>query len=144
MPGAPGLSENIRVVSIVGSVLEHSRILYVGNGGAEEFYISSADWMPRNLERRVELMVPVPDGGIREELRSILAAYFKDNTHAWVLEPDGTWKRHSPPGEKLFGAQDYLQDRAEQSAEQRQKTREDFTVRRSPPGGPPGDFIKPT
>ncbi|MDR2471858.1 MAG: polyphosphate kinase 1 [Treponema sp.] len=130
VPGAPGLSENIRVVSIVGSVLEHSRILYVSNGGAEEFYLSSADWMPRNLERRVELLVPVLDGGIREELRNILEAYFRDNTHAWTLEPDGTWKRRSPSGEKAFGAQEYLQSRAEQAADRRQKTREDFTVRR--------------
>ena len=134
VPGRPGLSENIRVVSIIDHFLEHSRIYYFNNGGAEEFFISSADWMTRNLERRIELLVPVPDEGVREELRTILEAYFKDNTQAWVLNGDGTWKRRFPgPGEEAFRAQDYLQRQAEKAAEH-WKTPREFIVRRSAPG----------
>jgi polyphosphate kinase len=135
IPELPGFSENIRVISIVDHFLEHARILYFNNGGAEEFFISSADWMPRNLERRVELLVPVPDEGVREELRDILDACFKDNTQAWILERDGNWKRRTPlPGEKAFRVQEYLQKQAEKAAKQQWKTPQEFIVRRSPPG----------
>jgi polyphosphate kinase len=134
-PGVPGLSENIRVFSIVDHYLEHSRILYFNNGGAEEFFISSADWMPRNLERRVELLVPVPDGGIREQLRLIMDAYAADNTQAWQLGPKGFWKRiHPGEGEKLFSAQNRLQDLAEEAAARSRKPDHEFVVRRGAPG----------
>ncbi|MCL1814714.1 MAG: polyphosphate kinase 1 [Treponema sp.] len=133
-PGRTELSENIRVVSIIDNFLEHSRIFYFSNGGAEEFFISSADWMPRNLERRVELLIPVLDEKVREELRNILEAYFKDNTQAWVLDGNGNWKRRSPsPGEAPFRSQGYLQGLAEKAAEH-WKTPQDFIVRRSAPG----------
>ncbi|MDR2072800.1 MAG: polyphosphate kinase 1 [Spirochaetaceae bacterium] len=136
VPGVPGLSETIRVISIVDRFLEHSRIFYFNNGGAEEFYISSADWMPRNLERRVELLIPILDGEVQEELRIILDAYFTDNTQAWVLGENGAWTRRSPQGdEKPFRAQEYLQNRAEKAAEQPWKARQDFIIRRSLPPG---------
>ncbi|MDR2210246.1 MAG: polyphosphate kinase 1 [Spirochaetaceae bacterium] len=136
VPGAPGLSENIRVISIVDRFLEHSRIFYFNNGGAEEFYISSADWMPRNLERRVELLIPMLDGGVQEELRRILDAYFTDNTQAWVLKEDGGWNRRNPQGdEKPFRAQEHLQKLAEKAAEQPWKTKQAFIIRRSLPPG---------
>ncbi|MDR2701432.1 MAG: polyphosphate kinase 1 [Spirochaetaceae bacterium] len=134
VPGLPGLSENIKVVSIIDQFLEHSRIFYFNHGGAEEFFISSADWMPRNLERRVELLIPVLDEGVREELRVMLEAYFKDNTHAWILDRHGNWERlKAQEGGEVFRAQDYLQSRAEKAAEQHWKSPQEFTVRRSAP-----------
>jgi polyphosphate kinase len=134
VPGLPGLSENIKVVSIVDHFLEHSRIFYFNNGGAEEFFISSADWMPRNLERRVELLIPVQDEAVREELRAMLEAYFKDNVQTWILDSEGNWERAVPQdGEQIFRAQEYLQNRAEKAAEQPWKAPREFTIRRSAP-----------
>src|SRR6478672_1974740 len=96
-PGVPGLSENIRVRSIVGRFLEHSRVFYFGNGGkdgADEVYIGSADWMSRNLDRRVELAVPILDQQIKSFLRDVLLdAYRKDKVNARELLPDGSYKR---------------------------------------------------
>ncbi|GHU81078.1 polyphosphate kinase [Spirochaetia bacterium] len=136
IPGRPGLSENIRVVSIVGHYLEHSRIFYFANGGAEEFYISSADWMPRNLERRVELMIPILQENIKEQVRDILDVYFRDNVQAWDLDGEGKWKRRIPPkGEKPFSAQEYFLSRAEEEAENPRAPKQEFVVRRSPPTG---------
>jgi polyphosphate kinase len=136
VPGVPGLSENIRVLSIIDQFLEHSRIVYFNNGGAEEFFISSADWMPRNLERRVELLIPVHDEKTREELRAILEAYFKDTANSWELCKDGNWKRLSPQkGEKPFSAQAFLQEHAEKAAAPLEKAPREFTVRR---GSQPG------
>ncbi len=103
-PGVKGLSSNIRVRSIVGRFLEHSRILYFANGGEDEVYIGSADWMSRNLDRRVEIVVPVIDPGIRAYLRDeILGSYLKDNTNARILRPDGTYRKAS--GGETFDAQ---------------------------------------
>jgi polyphosphate kinase len=136
IPGRPELSENIRVVSIVGHYLEHSRIFYFANGGAEEFYISSADWMPRNLERRVELMIPLLQENIKEQVRDILDMYFRDNAQAWDLDGKGTWTRRAPPkGEKPFSAQKYFLSRAEEEAENPWAPKQEFVVRRSPPTG---------
>lgn len=133
VPGIPGLSENITVTSIVDQFLEHSRIYFFNNGGAREFYISSADWMPRNLERRVELLVPVLDPEIKEELREILDCYFRDTSHAWSLGADGNWKRLAPrKNEKPFRAQEYLLNLVRQKANQPWKTRQELVVRRSP------------
>lgn len=135
VPGVPGLSENIRVVSIIDRFLEHSRVVYFNNGGAEEFFISSADWMPRNLERRVELLIPVYEEETREELRSILEAYFKDNTNSWNLRKDGNWERLAPQsGEKPFSVQNFLQEQAEKAAASLEKAPREFTIRR---GGKP-------
>jgi len=109
-PGVKGVSENIRVLSIVGRYLEHSRIYYFQNNGNEEIYLGSADLMPRNLDHRVEVVFPVEEKGHVRFLREkILDAYLKDNTRARVLEPDGTYKRLKPSSaEKLFDVQSHL------------------------------------
>ena len=109
-PGVPGLSDNIRVVSIVGRFLEHSRLFYFANGGQEEVYTGSADWMARNLERRVEVVTPVRDAHLREQLKEVvLAAYLRDNVKARRLLPDGTYERVRPaPGEEPFDSQMYF------------------------------------
>jgi polyphosphate kinase len=96
-PGVPGLSENIRVTSVVGRFLEHSRIYYFRNGGAEQIYLGSADLMPRNLDRRVEILFPIQDARLIRQLRDeILATYLADNSRARLMLPDGTYKRLAP------------------------------------------------
>jgi polyphosphate kinase len=136
VPGIPGVSENISVISIIDHYLEHSRIFYFANGGAEEIFLSSADWMPRNLERRVELMFPIVQEDIKQEVFSILETYFKDNTHAGSLARDGSWTRVSPQsGEKPFRAQAELLEKARCAAKKPFITREAFIVRRSLPEG---------
>jgi polyphosphate kinase len=93
-PGVPGVSETIRVTSIVGRFLEHSRIFYFRNGGQEEVYLGSADMMPRNLNRRVELLFPVEDEDLMLRIRDeILAEYLVDNVKARRMMPDGSYKR---------------------------------------------------
>ena len=89
----PGISGNIHVVSIIDHNLEHTRICYFANGGADELYLSSADWMPRNLERRIEVMFPILQENTKHEVLEILLNYFRDNTHAWQLDPNGKWRR---------------------------------------------------
>jgi polyphosphate kinase len=89
----PGLSENIRVVSVLGRFLEHSRIYYFHNNGNDEAFIGSADWMVRNLDYRVEAITPIEDKAHQQELRHILQVSLDDQSHAWELQPDGTWKR---------------------------------------------------
>lgn len=96
-PGIEGLSENIRVISIVGRFLEHSRIFYFANGGKEEIYIGSADWMHRNLDRRVEAIVPIKDARLAKYLKEeILGSYLKDNLNAQILNPDGVYENVKP------------------------------------------------
>src|SRR5581483_7983531 len=98
-PGVRGVSDHIRVRSIVGRFLEHSRIFYFANGGEEEVYLGSADWMPRNLYDRVEVMFPVLDPLLRERMRQeILQAYLADTLKARILQPDGTYVRASSSG----------------------------------------------
>ncbi len=92
-PGVPGVSENIEVYSIVDRFLEHARIFYFRNGGHEEVYMSSADWMRRNLEKRLEILFPVVDRGLRRRLIGILETCFADNVKAWRLLPEGTYER---------------------------------------------------
>jgi polyphosphate kinase len=93
-PGVPGVSENIEVTSIVGKSLEHSRVLYFRNGGDEQLYIGSADLMPRNLNRRVEVMFPVRDSKLIRHLRDdILATYLADVAKARYMQPDGSYQR---------------------------------------------------
>jgi len=114
-PGVGGLSENITVVSIVDRYLEHSRILHFRNGGEDRVFISSADWMPRNLERRVELLVPVEDEACRKRLTAILDVYFQDNVKARRLQPDGSYvKIETPARKKAVRSQEFfaLQARA--------------------------------
>lgn len=92
-PGVPGLSENITVVSIVDRLLEHARMIYFLHGGDELTFISSADWMPRNLDRRVELLVPIQDAACKKRMITILDSYFRDTINSWDLQPDGKYVR---------------------------------------------------
>ena len=109
-PGIEGLSENIRVVSVVGRFLEHSRIFYFANGGNEEIYIGSADWMHRNLDRRVEALAPIKDTKLAEYLKEeILGSYLRDNQNSRVLLPDGTYHQlKAESKESKFDAQMYF------------------------------------
>ncbi len=112
-PGVPGLSENIRVFSILGRFLEHSRIYRFANGGDPAYFIGSADWMKRNLSRRVETITPVVDPTIRQELLKILDVYASDNASAWDADPDGKYRRRQPgPGEPRRAAQEIFIERA--------------------------------
>ena len=109
-PGVKGLSDNIRVRSIVGRFLEHTRVFYFRTGEDEEMYLSSADWMTRNIHRRVETMFPVLDESIKKRImREIFETYFTDNCQSWQLEPDGTYtKTPIGRGHKRFAAQEAL------------------------------------
>ena len=98
-PGVEGVSENIRVVSIVGRFLEHSRIFAFQRDDAWTVYIGSADLMPRNLDTRVELVTPIEDPAVRDDLLDTLERCFADNTNAWDLAEDGTWARRTPGDE---------------------------------------------
>ena len=97
-PGVAGLSSTIKVVSVVDRFLEHARILYFGHGGGGQVFISSADWMPRNLDRRVELFVPVNDLDCRAKVVSALKAYFSDNKNSWEMTPTGIYQRLKQDG----------------------------------------------
>jgi polyphosphate kinase len=103
-PGVPGLSERIEVVSIVDRFLEHSRIFHFHNGGDEEVYLSSADWMPRNLDRRIELLFPVESPEGRQKVLRALDAAFRDDVKARVLQSDGRYvrrpRRHGEPAQR--------------------------------------------
>src|SRR5215469_7355809 len=109
-PGVPGVSDNIVVRSVVGRFLEHSRIFYFENGGNEEIYISSADWMPRNLYERVEVLCPVLEPTLKQRIKSeVLAAYLADNVKARFLDRNGLYVRATRRrGEAPFSAQDFL------------------------------------
>lgn len=98
-PGIPGLSENIRVISIVGRFLEHARIYYFRNGGADEYYIASADAMKRNLEARVEVLCPVEAPELKKELGVIFDTHLSDQCSAWDMQSDGTYQQRSPGSE---------------------------------------------
>jgi polyphosphate kinase len=110
-PGEPGLSQTIHVRSIVGPFLEHSRIFYFGNGGDEEVYIGSADWMARNLDRRVEVVTPVTDPQLKKYLKdTVLAAYLRDNVKARVMDSDGNYHRPEVgPDEGPFNSQIFFE-----------------------------------
>ena len=103
--GIPGLSENIHVRSIVGNFLEHSRIFFFLNDGEEELYMGSADWMPRNLDRRVEILFPVLDDTLKEKVKHILDVELADNTKAHVLKPDGEYEKIDRRGKVLVNSQ---------------------------------------
>ena len=97
-PGMPGVSENIRVISIVDKFLEHSRISYFQNGDEPEVFLASADWMPRNFRRRVEIMFPIEDPQLQRRLvDGILGVVLADNVKARELQSDGTYRRVPPP-----------------------------------------------
>ena len=96
-PGVPGVSDHVRVMSIVGRFLEHSRAFCFLNAGDEEVYIGSADWMPRNLDRRIEAVAPIIDPAHRRQIRELLELMWSDNRQAWDLRPDGTYVQRRPP-----------------------------------------------
>ncbi len=106
--GIPGVSENITVRSIVGNFLEHARIFYFYSNGNEEIYMGSADLMPRNLDRRVEIMFPVEDEKIKKEVKHILEIQLADNMKAHFLQPDGSYEKMDKRGKTLLCAQDYF------------------------------------
>ncbi|MDE1169960.1 MAG: hypothetical protein PW734_01915 [Verrucomicrobium sp.] len=113
-PGIPGVSENIRVRSIVGRFLEHSRIFCFGQGEEARVYLGSADWMPRNLHRRIEVVFPLLDPALRARVaEEILPTYLKDCVKARVLQPDGTYRRACrEEGKEPFQAQLAFRERA--------------------------------
>jgi polyphosphate kinase len=104
-PGVGGVSDRIRVISIVGRFLEHSRVFYFANGGDEEYYFGSADWMPRNFDRRVEAVTPVEDATLHPRLGSLLETCLSDNRQAWDLHSDGTYVQRQPDGDEERSAQ---------------------------------------
>ena len=133
VPGISGVSENIRVISVIDHYLEHSRIYYFSNGGADELYLASADWMPRNLEKRVEILFPVLDEKLRVHLHDMLNDYFRDNCKASILDKNGKWTKLTPAdGEKPFRVQEEMLARAAQSSDIPSPAKMEYTVRRSP------------
>jgi polyphosphate kinase len=112
-PGLPGVSETIRVISLVGRFLEHARIFYFGNGGEPEYFFGSADWMSRNLDARVEAIVPVEDPRLQGELKAILDLQLADNVKAWDMRSEGSYVQRAPaPGDEPRSSQDLLMARA--------------------------------
>jgi polyphosphate kinase len=134
-PGVPGLSENISVVSIVDRFLEHARILRFLHGGDDLVFLSSADWMPRNLDRRIELLVPVEDPPLRQRLVGILETHFEDNVKARHLQPDGTYVRGKQPrgAKRRRRSQEVLyEDAVSRLKEAEQSQRTTFEPHRAP------------
>ncbi|HTB50981.1 MAG TPA: polyphosphate kinase 1 [Solirubrobacteraceae bacterium] len=125
-PGVAGVSENIRVVSVVGRLLEHSRVYTFERGGERTVYIASADLMPRNLDHRVELAAPIDSPELRAELMDTLERAFADNQSSWELHADGVWRRQSPgPGERPRNMQlELMELHARRAAEARPAERE--------------------
>jgi polyphosphate kinase len=107
-PGIAGISDHIRVISIVGRFLEHSRIFYFANAGAEELYFGSADWMPRNFDRRVEVITPVEDASLHPRICSLLDTLLADNRQAWDLDSEGTYVQRKPGDGPVISAHERL------------------------------------
>ncbi len=112
--GIPEVSEHISVRSIVGNFLEHSRIFYFHNGGQEEVYCASADWMPRNLEKRVEILFPIEQENLKKEVIHILDMEFQDNVKAHLLQPDDTYVKADRRGKVSISSQDYFAEEAKE------------------------------
>ena len=133
----PEISENITVRSIVGTFLEHSRIFYFYNGGEEEVYMGSADWMPRNLDKRVEIVFPVLDEDLKKQVIEIVQIQLKDNKKAHILKQDGSYEKVKPlEGEKPLNSQEYFV----KQAKKRQKGQKEEQVRIFKPALPVGEF----
>ena len=112
-PGLPDISDNIRVISIIGRYLEHSRIFWFHNNGKSECFIGSADWMPRNLDRRVEAVTPIEEPAIAQKLYEIMDLMLKDNRQAWELQTDGQYQqRQANEGEEIRSSQMILMEQA--------------------------------
>ncbi|TAG07218.1 MAG: polyphosphate kinase 1 [Verrucomicrobia bacterium] len=120
-PGDPKFSKNIQVISVIDRYLEHARIFYFHQGGAGAVYISSADWMNRNLEKRVELMIPIEEPALKRRLIKILEAYFQDNSQASSMLPDGSYARLArAKGQKLYRVQQHFFQMAKKAAKARE------------------------
>jgi len=132
-PGVVGASEGVEVVSIVDRFLEHSRVLHLRNGGDDEVYLSSADWMSRNLDRRIELMFPVFDPACRQKVLSALDSMFLDNVKARQLLPDGSYRRLRAEGEEPHQAQIHLHRETSRAAD---RARAGTSVSLEPPSAP--------
>ncbi len=113
--GIPGVSESITVRSIVGNFLEHSRIFWFHNNGQEEIYMGSADWMPRNLDRRVEIMFPVENETLMDQVRHVLSTQLADNTKTHILQPDGKYDKIDKRGKKLVNSQQQFCEEAKKA-----------------------------
>lgn len=123
-PGDPKYSKNIEVISVIDRFLEHARLFYFHQGGNSEIYISSADWMTRNLEKRIELMIPIETPTLKRRLLRILESYFQDNTQASRLLPDGSSQRLTrAKGQKAFRVQDHFYQQAKKAAKAREHER---------------------
>ncbi|MDA3951688.1 MAG: polyphosphate kinase 1 [Spirochaeta sp.] len=135
VPGVPGMSETIRVVSVIDRYLEHSRVFRFENGGHPETYLGSADWMPRNLEKRVELMFPVENRDIQRRIRKLLDLYFEDNCKAHELASDGSWTRVQPhkTAPRVRTQEIVYQRIRERLSGDEPENRQEFKVRRRPP-----------
>ena len=132
------MSEHIKVISVIDRFLEHSRIYYFANGGNEELYLSSADCMPRNLDKRVEIMFPVLQDDTKSTILDILKSYFSDNTHAWRLDSNGSWSRVESEGDEPYRVQARFLVAAEEAAASAAgisagSNNAGFIIRRSPP-----------
>lgn len=127
-PGVPGLSDSARVISIVGRFLEHSRLYYFKNGGEEEYFIGSADAMKRNLESRVEILVPVESPLLREELRRVIDAHDADNRYAWEMQQDGSYLQRSlKDDQEQIGLHQFLIHQSNQAAREAQRLKRRVT-----------------
>jgi polyphosphate kinase len=118
-PGLADVSENIDVVSIVGRFLEHSRVFYFHDDGADRYYIGSADWMERNLDNRVEAVTPIHDPRLQERLREILEVCLADNRNCWEMQSDGTYTQRSPGDEPVRQARQTFMDQARDAISRR-------------------------
>ena len=126
--GIPEVSENITVRSIVGDFLEHSRIYYFWNDGKEEVYCASADWMPRNLDRRVEILFPIDHDTLKQQIIEMLRVLLADNVKAQIMQPDGTYERIDRRGKVLLSAQEYFVEEAKRYLEKTEKKDENSRV----------------
>ncbi len=137
--GVPGLSENISVHSIVGNYLEHARIFYFENDGSPEVYMGSADWMPRNLDKRVEIMFPVEDPKLKEQVIHILEVQLADNVKAHILQPDGTYEKIDKRGKVLVTAQEQFCQEAVAMAKAHREGQDVHNTRVFVPATPPAE-----
>jgi polyphosphate kinase len=135
VPGVEAMSENITVLSIVDRFLEHARVYYFHNGGMEEVYCASADWMPRNLERRVELMFPVEQNDLKRRLLKFLEIFFQDNVKAHLLQSDGSYVKKQPKGkeDKRRSQELIFKMLSDRSGEIQKQDTKEFVVRRKSP-----------
>lgn len=136
VPGKKDVSENIRVRSIVGTFLEHARIFCFHNDGNEELFMGSADWMPRNLDRRVEIVFPVEDPALKKKARHILELQLNDTMKASCMEEDGSYRKVDKRGKTLLEAQKEFCKEAEEACQTKKET---VPIRRFEPGKPPED-----